>query len=1070
MADESFKYEDEELDEIEYYEIVSYEEIIKLNPTFVAFSNEEIYNELFNFFKSKTTSEGFLKLFNKIIEKQLNPTNVNNFVVVADAYRSQGENFDIDEFIIKIKNSNKEQINIALKNKNKLWFPLMYDDDSTKIKFKASQTTMVVLGDEKSNNRYIVFKDDERNIPVMGVYFYEPSVIVDTYLNEKVMSHHYKQHKDVMVSADNYKSFDELIDKYKIGLPLNKIDEDEYYYTNINILLRKYNYDFDSISIEDFNSIKAHLDILLKKEKVEKIVYSSIKNKPVNLTNNRFLFFNMLKEENKLIENTNTAIKKIQKEFDAIKDEKIHVEQIAITKNLDELILNLSSENYDAIIKNLREIRKNISIDNCIESLQNYIKLDRKQIKKELKKYELQFELLKLTYRDLYKINFTFEKDEHDIKKGNDIKDYEGIPVRVNDFKKNTAYIDEGDEEDNDESDNIIQNDELNKYYNNYYYNLEKGFSQSLKIVLPFTLKMQEISKLPLNFDVITTHIFNLYRDVPEKSVIIKNKYSGDNEDSYYKELAEKTIKYVLTSDDEDKRLKDANIEYSKTLINIIYDIICKWCIEIQKELLEETLLFSKDRCYIPCIDKWGHDNYGSPFNLDAKYGVFYYLVCIFEDVFKEIFSENDYNYLPLEKDYKNKILDKLKTNYEDELNFFEKFGTKKKKDSKGAEAQKALVGILKAKDYKNDKFFENFIDSLIYMPSVKYEKIHKYLLGCCLEKIDDNFSADNYLKSNRKDLEKAKLKFSSDRVFNKKRYKRFSFAKKIKKEKREDFKSINNYKSYPIYESSIDEWFDNLSDNLVLSKKNIEDVRTKLRDVYNIHADYYLEKFFSEKSSVIKNYNKELSKTEYYKFSNYKQILLTISKILYTHLKSEALPFIKLINNTILELDNLSSIINEVNEDEIILIRSIFVIRCMCIPAFPDISITAKLTSKITIENDLHKTILKNIKSTIFKIIKDNNMPTLQEQINYINKVREENKDKILSSLNKKTREEKDILKEMKKIGFNVDEDPDDNTKYNNDNGDNFEREGEAENRVHGEDYDNDDNLDTEEYGFITS
>ena len=137
MADESFKYEDEELDEIEYYEIVSYEEIIKLNPTFVAFSNEEIYNELFNFFKSKTTSEGFLKLFNQIIEKQLNPTNFNNFVVVADAYRNQGENFDIDEFIFKIKNSNKEEIKIAFKNKNKLWFPLMYDDDSTKIKFKA---------------------------------------------------------------------------------------------------------------------------------------------------------------------------------------------------------------------------------------------------------------------------------------------------------------------------------------------------------------------------------------------------------------------------------------------------------------------------------------------------------------------------------------------------------------------------------------------------------------------------------------------------------------------------------------------------------------------------------------------------------------------------------------------------------------------------------------------------------------------------------------------------------------------------------------------------------------------
>ena len=662
MADKPFKYEDEELSEIEYYEIVSLEEIIKSNPTFVAFSNEEIYNELFNFFKSKTTSEGFLKLFNQIIQKQMNPNNFNNFVIVADANRGKYEDMDIDKFIYDIKHSNKLEVDFAVKNKNKLWFPLMYDDDNTRIKFKATQTSMVVLDNEKSNDKYIIFKDDERNIPIMGVYFCEPAVISDTYLNEKIMAHYYKRHKDAMISADDYKSFDELIENYKITLPLDKIDTDEYYYTNINFLLRKYNYDFDSISIEDFNTIKKYLDNLLKKEKVEKIAYSSVKNKTANLTNNRFLFFNMLKQSTKLIEETTDTVKKIQKELETIKGEKLHVDQMEITKDLHDLILNLNSENYDAIIKNLREIRKNISIDNCVSSLQNYIKIDKKQIKKVLKKYELQFELLKLTYRDLYKINFTFEKDEHEIKKGNDISEYEGVPVRVDELKKNTAYIDEGDDEENDETDNIIQNDELNKYYNNYLFNTEKGFAQALKFVLPFTLKMQEVSKLPINFDIITTHIFNLHRNIPEKYFIIKKKYGDDVDDSEkYKELANKTIQYVLTNDDEDKKLKDANTEYVKNLTQIIYDIICKWCIEIQKELIEETLLFSKDRCYVPCIDKWGHDNFGCPFNIDAKYGVFYYLSCIFEDIFKEFFSENDNNYLPLEKDYKKKDVRKIK-------------------------------------------------------------------------------------------------------------------------------------------------------------------------------------------------------------------------------------------------------------------------------------------------------------------------------------------------------------------------------------------------------------------------
>ena len=49
---EDLKYEDEELDEIDYFEILTYDEIIKTNPTFVAFNNEQIEYYLSNFFKS----------------------------------------------------------------------------------------------------------------------------------------------------------------------------------------------------------------------------------------------------------------------------------------------------------------------------------------------------------------------------------------------------------------------------------------------------------------------------------------------------------------------------------------------------------------------------------------------------------------------------------------------------------------------------------------------------------------------------------------------------------------------------------------------------------------------------------------------------------------------------------------------------------------------------------------------------------------------------------------------------------------------------------------------------------
>ena len=38
---------------------------------------------------------------------------------------------------------------------------------------------------------------------------------------------------------------------------------------------------------------------------------------------------------------------------------------------------------------------------------------------------------------------------------------------------------------------------------------------------------------------------------------------------------------------------------------------------------------------------------------------------------------------------------------------------------------------LLKRKEYKGDNFLAAYIDALIYMPAIKFVKIHKYLQGC---------------------------------------------------------------------------------------------------------------------------------------------------------------------------------------------------------------------------------------------------------------------------------------------------------------------------------------------------
>jgi len=541
--------------------------------------------------------------------------------------------------------------------------------------------------------------------------------------------------------------------------------------------------------------------------------------------------------------------------------------------------------------------------------------------------------------------------------------------------------------------------------------------------------------------------------------MLIRDKYGTEYDDAFCREQSLKTVKYVLMTNNEDDKLKEANKEYMEQIIIMIYDVICFWSIELQKEILLETLLFIKDRCYIPCIHLW--NDYGSPYDMNSKDGVLYYLICIFEDVFKEQFSQDDNNYLVLDKEYKNKIINRLKENYKDELNIFNKDDKKKKRENKGLETGKKLVELIKNKEnHKSDKFLETFIQALIYMPSYKYEKIHKYLLGCCLEKIDDNFSADIYLKINREDIKKAKSKLAEERVLNKVRYTRLFLIKEEKKEKKEGFKEISNFIHYKdLYESSLNDWFINISPHTILSKSNINDIRIKLRDTYIIHINYYLQTFFSKKPDIIKGYN----------FSNYKQILLAVSQILFFHLKDEAKPIIANINETIKELDKLTSIINDDNITDVNQIITIIVIRCLCLPSFPDISTNAKLIPRISITNELSKTITTDITKKIFSIIQNSKMPTLEDQINYINNIREENKNKILATLNKKTREEKEILKEIKKIGLEVNDDDDDNIHINKEREDDNEIEGEREHEIGMEDDDNDyDYLDGYDFGFI--
>jgi hypothetical protein len=1047
-------YLDEELPEINYFELVSIDEIIKNNPNFIAFSREEIYNELFNFVKTKSKTECFLKLFYEVVNKK---TNVDNFIVIADANRGNFEDLNIEEFISDLKKYDKiNDANLALSSKNKLWFPLKYDADNNKIRFKAQQKTIIELSED---NNYIVFKEDETNIPIIGVYFYSPITILDDYLNDKIMSHLYKPIKlDIKNATAKNEDFDDLIKSYKIKIPIDKIDIDNYNYSSINNLLQKYNYSLDNISQDDLKIIKNHLTELNKNETIHKITYNSIQIKSIELINPRFTFFNILKELKILIDITIKSADTITKQLKTFEKERSVVKKLDITRDLYSIVTNLNDKNYDEVINNLRELRKNLILESAISKLELFNKLNKKNIINQLDELEIRFELLKYSFLDIYKLNFSCADDEHEIHIGTNEANYEGVPLKIgqsNEKEDKYEYDDEIDEINLDET-------QFNKYYNNQFYNIEIGFAELLKMILPFLYRMQKLSSLPINYDMIVSYLFNNYRTIEPKITIIY-KYFPDIEEDELDSYLKKPIKYILINA-KDKMINAMN-EYFNNFKNVIYDIIALWSITIQKDIIYETLFFNQEKLFPDCEHLW--DEYGAPYDMEAKKGVMIYLSCIFREVYGDLYKDEYANLVPLDEDFKKNIMTIISEKYEKELLTMTKIKAKKVKVNIGRQYYDTLYDLLKRKEYKGDNFLTAYIDALIYMPAIKFVKIHKYLQGCCLERIDENFTADLYFKTDRQDLKKAKEKLTGKRVFNMPRYKRFFIKKKKEINVAEQFIEIHNPIKYNIINSDIQKWLLDLKD---LKKPTIfsEDLISKLLLSVFKTADNYKEQYI--------NYfnNKELKQLFHnYTFDNYKQIGSIISKVLYKYLKKDALSFITTISNTIYELDKLNSIITEDNINDINSIKRIAIIRLMALPSSIDNVVNKKFVPSIEIDNELYQELFKEIIINIINNIKNCHMLDLNEQIDFINQIREKNKFDILARMNKKTREDKDIEKELKKYGLKYNEELLDNEiepEINKEKPDNHnENEGEEEYKVDMEDGDSDDEyMDGSNNGFI--
>jgi hypothetical protein len=183
----------------------------------------------------------------------------------------------------------------------------------------------------------------------------------------------------------------------------------------------------------------------------------------------------------------------------------------------------------------------------------------------------------------------------------------------------------------------------------------------------------------------------------------------------------------------------------------------------------------------------------------------------------------------------------------------------------------------------------------------------------------------------------------------------------------------------------------------------------------------------------------------------NYRNILLNICKILQECNVNEDENIEMLTKKSIVDIKYILKEIyklNKVINDDIIIdihkIIAYIVSRALCLPFSPDNIENGMLKSIIDIPFGFINSHIKNIHTDVLKGLVTAIFPTMDENVDFINKKREENKQQKLNILNNNENEKNQIIRDLKKAGVKHNLMDDNNQELFNNKGDYYNKENE--------------------------
>jgi hypothetical protein len=362
-------------------------------------------------------------------------------------------------------------------------------------------------------------------------------------------------------------------------------------------------------------------------------------------------------------------------------------------------------------------------------------------------------------------------------------------------------------------------------------------------------------------------------------------------------------------------------------------------------------------------------------------------------------------------------VLENLKKKYTEK--------TSKKKIEYGIIAQEKLIENYKNKKF--DKISHDYIEALLYSPGVNYKKIHKFLLGCCLQKLTKDFKPDSdFVNNSRKDLIQFKKQFAKRKETNKERTLRYLPVISIKDARKTDEEEDNDIIYIKpsniitkIESEDVAKWLDNMKNkNALLPDEIINAFKNNTRSAID-----YINKYIEILEKTAKKSGDLLSLFVPSKI-NYKTLLLNIIKVLSDKTSDENTDLllkkaIESIREILIDLNDLNKVKIEDNRIDIERISAYVVARALCLPSNPENTAAGILMPIIEVKTNFIEENAGKLYSRVLSSIKNSKFLSFDENTAFINTMREKNKQIKLSILNNKTVEENNLISLLKKAGI---------------------------------------------------